>query len=61
MHAVMIPVWRLAVVAQCAVWIITFVCTTDFPEPGVYKFSDAIHGQIHNPPDMLSWAYSVYI
>ena len=42
MHAMMIPVWRFAVVAQCAVWIIAFVCTTDFPEPGVYKFSDAM-------------------
>ena len=42
MHAMMISVWRLAVVAQCAVWIIAFVCKTDFPEPGVYKFSDAM-------------------
>ena len=39
MHAMMISVWRLA---QCAVWIVAFVCATGLPEPGVYKFSDAM-------------------
>ena len=39
MRAMMISVWRLAIAAQCAVWIIAFVCTIGFPEPGVYKLS----------------------
>ena len=38
----MISVWRLAVVAQCVVWIIAFVCAICFPEPGVQKFSEAM-------------------
>ena len=38
----MISVWMLAVVAQCGVWMIAFVCTIGFQEPGVYKFSEAM-------------------
>ena len=38
----MISVWRLAVVAQCVVWIIAFACGIYFPESGVHKFSEAM-------------------
>ena len=38
----MISVWRLAVATQCAVWIIAFVCTIGFPEPGVSNLNEAM-------------------
>ena len=40
--AVMILLWSLDVIAQCAVWIIALVCTTSFPELDLYKFSLAM-------------------
>ena len=42
MPAMMILLWSLDVVAQCAVWTIALVCTTGFPELDLYKFSLAM-------------------
>ena len=42
MSAMMILLWSLDVVAQCAVWTIALVCTTGFPELDLYKFSLAM-------------------
>ena len=42
MPAVMILLWSLDVIAQCAVWTIALVCTTSFPELDLYKFSLAM-------------------
>ena len=41
MHVMMILVWSLACGSLQLWWIITYVCTTGFPELGVhmYKFS----------------------
>ena len=42
MPAVMILLWSLDVIVQCAVWTIALVCTTSFPELDLYKFSLAM-------------------
>ena len=42
MPAMMILLWSLDVVAQCAVWTIALVCSTGFPELDLYKFSLAM-------------------
>ena len=42
MPAMMILLWSLDVVAQCAVWTIALVCTKGFPELDLYKFSLAM-------------------
>ena len=46
MPAMMILVWSLDVVDQCAVWTIALVCTTGFLELGSYKFSWAMDKSI---------------
>ena len=58
MPAVMILLWSLDVVAQCAVWTIALVCTTSFPELDLNKFSLAMGKPIIHLFDMLCWTYS---
>ena len=58
MPAVMILVWSLDVVAQCAIWTIALVCTTGFPELGLYKFSWAMGKPITHLTRFNCWTYS---